>query len=216
MDYKEALLNSLDEVNKDKSVQLALKGLSEGKITIPFLYEEILRPALYSIDECQDDDCIWQEHVRTSIVRTIIEAAYPFVIEEKQKIAPNGLKVILVCPEKEYHEIGLRMMADFFSLNGYESIFIGTNTPKDQVLYAVNRLEPDYLAISVTDYYLLFEAKKMVEKIKSISELNKVIVGGRAFKINRQLLEEIGGDIYLECYQDIVNLGKGDANEISL
>ena len=158
MDYKEALLKSLEEENKDKSVKLALEALNTGKITIPFLYEEILKPSLYNIDECKDDDCIWKEHVRTSIVRTIIEVAYPYVIEQKQGVVSNGLKVLLVCPEKEYHEIGLRMMADFFSLNGYEAIYIGTNTPKEQVLYAVNRLEPDYLALSVTDYYQIGRA----------------------------------------------------------
>ncbi|TJX15842.1 cobalamin B12-binding domain-containing protein [Tissierella creatinini] len=216
MDYKEALLKSLDKEDKDKSVQLAIKGLNEVQFTIPFLYEEILRPFLYSIDECKDDDCIWKEHVRTSIVRTIIECVYPHVIEQKKEVVSNGLKVLLVCPEKEYHEIGLRMVADFFSLNGYEAIFIGTNTPKKQVLYALVNTEPDYLAISVTDYYLLFEAKKMIEKIKSISGSIKIIVGGRAFKNNKELIKEMEVDIYLETYEDIVNLRKGDTNEISL
>ena len=54
MDYKEALLKSLEEENKDKSVKLALEALNTGKITIPFLYEEILKPSLYNIDECKE------------------------------------------------------------------------------------------------------------------------------------------------------------------
>ena len=32
MDYKEALLKSLEEENKDKSVKLALEALNTGKI----------------------------------------------------------------------------------------------------------------------------------------------------------------------------------------
>lgn len=216
MDYKNALLESLEEENKDKSVQYAIKALNEGQVTIPFLYEKILRPFLNSIDKCKDDNCILKEHIRTSIVRTIIECVYPFVIEQKQKVVPSSLKVLLACPEREYHEIGLLMMDNFFSLNGYETIFIGANTPKEQVLRAVIMTEPDYLAISVTDYYLLFEAKNMIQKIRSISKPIMVIVGGNGFKANKELIKEIGGDVYLETFEDIVNLRKGDINEISL
>ncbi len=216
MDYKSALLEFLDEENKDKCIELAFEALEKGEFTIPFLYEEILRPSLYIIDNCKDEDNIRREHVRTAIIRKIVECVYPFVIKEKKKVKPNGLTVLLVCPENELHEIGLRMIEDFFSLNGYKTIFIGANTPREQVFKAVEKIYPDYLALSVTDYYILFEAQKMIEKVKEIYKSIKVIVGGNAFKANRNLIKDIGGDIYLESYQDIVNLRKGDADEISI
>jgi methanogenic corrinoid protein MtbC1 len=208
-------MNAFNEENKDKCVETAL-NLIDGKMTLPQLYEEVLAPALYSIDECKDDDCIWREHIKTSIIRTVIECMYPHVIEFKKNTPPLGIKVILACPEKEYHEIGLRMVDDLFSILGYETIFIGTNTPKNQVLNAVMKIKPKYLAISVTDYYLLFEADKMINNIKSSLSSVKVIVGGRAFKYNLESVEKIGGDIYLETFQDLVKLKEGDANEIIL
>ena len=171
-------------------------------------------PALYNIDTCPKTDpgCIWKEHLKTGIVRTIVEGIYPYVIKLGRKQERVNKKIILVNPEKEYHELGLRMISDFFQINGYETIFVGTNTPRSQIYEAIRSEKPDYIAISVTDYYLIFEAKKIIEGIKENCKKDiKVILGGQAFKKNRHLVEEIGGDIYLETYKDVVNLRKGES-----
>lgn len=211
-----SFVKAFNEEDKDKCVSLALKAVENNEIDIPFFYEQVLKRALYSIDECTSNDCIWREHRRTSIIRTVIECMYPYVLKLKNENKSINKKVILACPEKEYHEIGLRMIDDFFQINGYETVFIGTNTPKDQVLNAVLSFKPDYLAISVTDYYLLFEAQKIIDLIKENASHVKIIVGGRAFKNNYEAIEDIGGDIYLETYADIKNLREGDKNEIIL
>ncbi len=214
MDYKSAFLEALDRENKDECIELALELIEKNIYTIPSFYEDVLKTALYNIDECNKEDCIWREHVKTAIVRSVIECLYPYVIKLKKQVKALNKKIVLACPEKEYHEIGLRMMDDFFNILGYETIFVGTNTPKNQVLNAVIRTKPDYLAISVTDYYLLFEAQKMIRDIKSVIKNVKIIVGGLAFKENVNSIEKIGGDIYLETFQDLTKLKDGDENEI--
>ncbi len=214
-EFKKTFMSYFDDENKDMCVLLAIEALNKHTLTIKELYEDVLRTALNSInsvnDKDEDDnDSIWKEHIKTSIIRTVIESVYPFVIREKNKVSQLGIKVVLVCPEKEYHEIGLRMISDFFALNGYQPIFIGTNTPKDQVCIAISKTRPKYVAISVTDYYLLFEAQKMISKIKANNKDIKIIVGGNAFKHNLNSISKIGGDIYLESFADIFNLSKGD------
>ena len=216
MDYKSAFMESLDRENKDECIQLSLEALEKSIYTIPTFYEEVLKEALYLVDECSDEDCIWREHVRTSIVRSVIECLYPHVINLKKQAVSANKKVVLACPEKEYHEIGLRMIDDFFNILGYKTIFVGTNTPKNQVLSAVLRMRPDYLAVSVTDYYLLFETQKMIQNVKSVFKDLKIIVGGIAFKGNFSSIEKIGGDIYLETFQDLIQLRNGEENEIVL
>lgn len=216
MDYNLEFLKAFDEDNKDRCVEIALQSIESGSYSIPFLYEEVLKNALYSIDECKDEDCIWKEHVKTAIVKTVIDSLYPQIIKLKKQATPTNQRVVLACPEKEYHEVGLRMIDDFFSILGYDTIFIGTNTPKNQVLNAVKKTKPDYLAISVTDYYLLFEAQKLIQKVKKFDAGIKIIVGGRAFKQNYSLIKEIGGDYYLEFFQDFLRLREGELNEIIL
>ena len=212
----DALVKSFNEEDKERFVSLALNAIENKEMDIPFLYEEVLKMLLYSVDECTTDDCIWREHRKSSMVRTVIECMYPYVMKIKNERKALNKKVLLICPEKEYHELGLRMVDDFLQMNGYETIFIGTNTPKDQVLDAVLSMKADYLAISVTDYYLLFEAQKIINLIKENTSHVKIIVGGNAFKGNFESIKSIGGDIYLETYQDIKNLREGDDNEIIL
>lgn len=211
-EFKLSFMNHFNELDKDACVLLVLEALKNNEITIPVLYEEVLRPALYSIDTSMSmEDSIWIEHVKTSIIRTVVESAYPFVIELKRHVKPLGIKVVLACPEREYHEVGLRMVADFFSLNGYETIFVGTNTPREQVYYAIESNSPKYAAISVTDYYLLFEAQRMINRIKEMTGGKvTVLVGGNAFNSNSISVAKIGGDIYLNSYEDIVNLRAGE------
>ena len=212
--YYNEFIKIFNANNKDECLYYCIEGIEEGKFTIPELYEEILMPALYNIDTCPKTDpgCIWKEHLKTGIVRTIVEGIYPYVIKLGRKQERVNKKIILVNPEKEYHELGLRMISDFFQINGYETIFVGTNTPRSQIYEAIRSEKPDYIAISVTDYYLIFEAKKIIEGIKENCKKDiKVILGGQAFKKNRHLVEEIGGDIYLETYKDVVNLRKGES-----
>lgn len=216
MDYRSAFIEALKNEDKDKCVELTLLALDKEEFSIPYLYEKILKPCLYELDECKDDGCIWKEHIRTSIIRTVIESIYPYVIRQKKGVTKLNREIVLACPEKEYHEIGLRMVDDIFSLNGYHTTFIGTNTPRKQVLNYIKHRSPHYLALSVTDFYLLFEAQKMIGDIKSHSPSIKVIVGGNAFKGNSHLVAEIGADVYIEVFQDIEDLRKGDLNEIGI
>ena len=198
---------------KDRCVTWSMDQIGKGTLTIPDLYSNILVPALYSIDDCPEDNpgCIWDEHVKTSIVRTIIEALYPTVINLAEKSVRKHKKVVLTCPEREYHEIGLRMMADFFQINGYEVIYVGSNTPRVQIWEVISTEKPDYVGISVTDYYLLSEAKKIIERIKNeCSKDIKILLGGQAFRKNPHTIEDFGGDLYIENYDDILSLGKGD------
>lgn len=216
MDYKSAILEALREENKDTCIELSLESIEKNIYTVPELYENVLKAGLYSIDECQGDDCIWKEHIKTSIVRAVIECLYPHIIKLKRKAKPTNKKVVLACPEDEYHEIGLRMADDYFNMLGYGTVFIGANTPKKQVLNAVIRTKADYLAVSVTDYYLLFEAQKMIQMVKSSRKNINVIAGGIAFKDNIEYVSIIGGDIYMETFHDFVKLRDGEYNEIVL
>lgn len=114
--YKE-LYDSVTALKRDESILMAVALLAKNEITIKELYEDILGASLRSIicDE-GDKECIWREHVRSAIVRTIIECTTPYIISQKK--ASNGLKVIVVCPSEEYHEIGAKMVHDFFELEG--------------------------------------------------------------------------------------------------
>jgi methanogenic corrinoid protein MtbC1 len=206
-------ISHLDNEDKEKCVGFVMSALAQKQIDIVTLYEQVLAPSLNN-PFCTEGsvECIWKEHVRTSIIRTIIECCYPYVMTEKTEALGDSIKgrALIVCPQEEYHELGARMVADFFTLCGYQTTFIGANTPLKDILDAIEYVRPAYAGISVTNYYNLVMAQKTVKSIVALrtgKKLDyKIVVGGNAFKRNPELYEEMGADYLLDTYRDIKEL----------
>ncbi len=202
-----------NEENKEKAVKYILSKLESKEIDVLALYSRILTPLLNNI-HCDLEDkkiCIWKEHVKTGIVRTIVECAYPYVIEKRDQLknTDKGIAAVL-CPPDEYHDLGARMVADFFTISGYETVFVGSNTPYRDFYNAVHTIHPSVVAISVSNYFHLVAAKRMVEELKNAVDYNlKIVVGGYAFVGDEEnKLKQVGADVYARSYEDIINLGK--------
>lgn len=201
----------LESFNKDKALEFSLGLLSEGKITISELYEEIIAPTLNSIviSREQEDSLIWKEHTMTNIARSVIECAYPFVLKERDKNNKVGKRqrVMMLCPLEEYHEIGARMGADFFTIANYEVIYIGTNTPKENFFSAYNTLKPDIVSITITNYLNLVALKSIVAEMKEKTDKNvKIILSGLAFKTTQKTASDFGADALVTSFEDILAL----------
>ncbi len=200
----------LDNEDKEGCVRSVLSLLAESKAGIVELYNQVLTPAVNTPPSGPDrQTVIWLEHVRTSIVRTIIECCYPRVLEEKEATFGPGYrgKVIIACPSDEYHDLGARMVCDFFTLCGYDVIFIGANTPENEIATAVRHIEPACIGISVSNYYHLVAAGRLVkllERMRSEPGYDfKIIMGGSAFERNPDLYRQMGADLLLQTYEDI-------------
>ena len=211
--FYEEFLKFLDNEDKENSVKYIISKLDGKEIDIPTLYTEILAPSLNSFycDGEVDELCIWKEHIRTSIIKTIIEICYPYIIRERKEngFEPKHIKVLIGCPAEELHDVGAKMVADFFTLYGYEAIFVGANTPRTEIGDAINTLKPRIIAISVTNYFNLMEAEKAISLIKEHTDFDgKIIVGGLAFMKNPEIYKKIGADIFVENYNQLQKLSE--------
>lgn len=199
-------LNYFEQGNKEKSVFYALSLLSEKKMDIITLYEEILRPALNHVFESDAKEIrIWREHLRTGIIRTIVEGAYPYVLEKKKQLGfDENLSAVILCPQEEYHDLGARMAADFFTICGVETIFVGANTPCDDCLNALFFAQPNFVAISISNYYNLINAEHLIDKIhKSVDYPVTILVGGSALEHNTDIEKRLGADARIETFLDV-------------
>jgi MerR family transcriptional regulator, light-induced transcriptional regulator len=217
--YKE-FLEHLQHAAKEWCVDKIMSMLSTGNIDIATLYNEILTPALNGVELGPVDDglAVWKEHERTAIVRTIIENCYPYVIKERRKRYGSsvGQRVVIFCPTEELHEMGARMVADFFVLCSFEVTFIGANTPLGDILVGIGSVRPKYVALSVTNHYNLVAAGKAIERIaklrKDTNLAFKIIVGGRAFEHNKELAAQMGADLHLTSLDDLSKLEGGNTD----
>ncbi|OJU16385.1 MAG: hypothetical protein BGN88_04160 [Clostridiales bacterium 43-6] len=201
----------LENENKKEAVDYALALLEKGELTVVELYEQVLTPVLNQM-VCKLTDksmCVWKEHVHTAIVRTIVECCYPYIIKSLQGKESKG-KAIVICPPEEYHDLGARMAADFFLLCGYDTVFVGSNTPYEDFYQASSSLKPDFLAISVSNYYNLFITQKIIADLrKTLPASSKIVIGGAAMKGNQDVFGAIGADFLAESYEDIVKITEG-------
>lgn len=219
--YYETFRKLMEEEKKREAVEYSLSLVRENKTTIVGFYEEILAKTMNSI-QCHNDEknlCIWREHVRSAIARTIIESFYPLVLEEQKNRyseAPNK-KVAVVCPDGEYHDMGARIVSDYFTLLNWEVLFVGNSTPKEEFVNVARHLDLDAVAISVTNPYNLVAAKKTIDLLREKSPKDlKIYIGGGGFAKVTDWRKDFHADGYVKNYQDLKELVEGGAQHVSL
>jgi methanogenic corrinoid protein MtbC1 len=201
--YKD-FLKLLEKEDKEGAVGYAYDLLASKKISIETLYMELLAPSLLDFKCLIEDEeiCIWKEHLRTSIIRTILENAYLFVLERRKDIIKIDQKIVVLTPAFELHEIGAIMNAHFMMLEGFNASYIGANTPKGEILSAIRAYQPNYIAISVTNPYNLVVTKQTTDEIRRFFPEVKIILGGQAFK-EQHALEQLQYDYILNSLEDL-------------
>ncbi len=207
-EYK-TFLELLEKEQKDQAVLFAVELLENKTLTIEELYQELLAPSLTTF-ECQEEDqevCIWKEHFRTSIIRTILESSYLYIVERLKSVKKNNKKIVVLTPAFEYHEIGAIMVYHYMLLEGLDASYIGANTPKDEILSALRAYQPEYLAMSVTNPYNIVITKQITDEIKRFFPEVKIILGGQAFTHHYDA-ESIKCDYLLQTLEDIKKFGK--------
>lgn len=198
-------MDLVSKCNRKEAVAFSLDVV--GKIQIPLIdyYEHVLTPVMRQLDDFKTEmDYILKEHLRTALVRAIIEnLSHTYVgrdnlllIETGQlQISANGKRprVLLYSPSEEYHEIGLRMAEDIFEINGCDVIYPGPNFPREELKVAFDMYEFDALVMSITTPYNLVTGHKtctyLLSKIPDIKA--RIYCAGVAFNsLNEKMLFE--------------------------
>lgn len=188
MPLYEEFNRAFQALDQERCIQLTYDALSNESIRVEDLYENVLRKSLSVLTDKETDPThkIWKEHIQSSIVRTIIEMAYPFVL--KQRKVNLNKKAAIVCPDGEQHELGARMVSDYLRIMGYETYFVGRDTPRLEFLDMIKVLDLDVVAISVTNYYNLSKALQTVVDVKEHFPEVTLVAGGRGLDVNSEVL----------------------------
>lgn len=199
----------LEAEDRASAVAYALQLFQTDQISIPLLYEMILAPLLNRYEFPNDNTRIVREHIRTAIVRSIVEACYPQVVAFKQSVdyVDVNKKVLITCPTEEYHEMGARMAMDFFELNGFHATYTGANTPGPDILAAIEYQRPDFVAVSVSNFYNLIKAKVVIDDIQRLYPHVQILLGGAVFADpnHRQV---VVGARYINSYESVQQLAQ--------
>jgi len=82
----------------------------------------------------------------------------------------------------EYHQLGGKMAADIFELNGWDGYFLGANTPPEDLLKLIQEKKPDVLGLSLSIYFNMEYLLRVLEMVRGSFRDLPVVVGGQAFR----------------------------------
>ena len=174
---------ALADHDKATAVRAAVEAVSSGAVSIPVLYRDVLTRILADTGEAwhAGETAIWEEHLASATVRTIVELVYPGVLKAKAEAGSAGRTVLLACPPEEAHDLGLRMVADRFDMAGWTTYFLGPDTPVREIAAAARRLGADAVVMSSSTHFHRVAVRHAVDALKKELPDTHVWVGGPAF-----------------------------------
>jgi methanogenic corrinoid protein MtbC1 len=187
-ELRERLSIHLGDHDRGAAVRAALDAVEAGEVGVAELYREVLTPLLAETgDGWQRGSLrVWEEHLTSAAIRTIVEALYPTVLSINASRPACGRAVLLACPPEEGHDLGLRMVADRFEMAGWTTYFVGSDTPLDELADAARRLDVEAIALSSSTHFHRVAVRRHLERLRRDLPGVRVWLGGPAFRENRE------------------------------
>jgi MerR family transcriptional regulator, light-induced transcriptional regulator len=143
-----------------------------------------------------------QEHYVTAVTQLAMAQLYPRIFRTPR----IGRTLVASCVGGELHEVGLRMVTDLFEFAGWDTHFLGADTPSQAVAELAAQRQADLVAVSATLPSHREEAARMVAALRSRLPV-PILVGGRLFQLQPELWRIIGADATARTAGDAVAVG---------
>jgi methanogenic corrinoid protein MtbC1 len=186
-------LSALLRGERHLASQLIL-GVVERHTPVKAVYLHVFQPALYEIGRLWQTNriSVAQEHYCTAATQLIMSQLYGKIFSHER----NGHTLVATCVAGDLHEIGARMVTDFFEMEGWNTFYIGANAPTASVVATVLERHADILAISATITYHVPAVEELIAAVRRspASASVKILVGGYPFKLAPDLWRKIGAD----------------------
>lgn len=188
-------LRAILQGNRLLAQQLVLDAVREG-MPLRRVYLEVFQPALYEVGQLWETGqiSVAQEHLATAITQTILAALYA-----QTPLAPSrGQRAIVACLSGNHHEIGARMAADFLQWAGFDTLYLGANTPEASFLAMVDDFKPHVVGLPSSLPRHIEGVRAVIEQIHTDfrSDRPTILVGGLAFNLSEDLWRRVHADVW--------------------
>lgn len=158
------------------------------------LYVHILQPAQREIGR------LWQVNSISVAVEHYATATAQQVLHRLSRMVPprtrRNARMIGICGEGEHHCVGLEMVCSLCQLDGWDTYFVGANTPTVSAVELARKLQPDIIAISMTTLIALQSTRMLILKLKEALPETAIVTGGYAATLGPDLWKSFGADAY--------------------
>ena len=201
-----AYLTALLVRDRRAATAIVEAAVAEG-VPIRDFYQHVFQPVQREIGRLwqSNEISVAEEHYCTASTQGMMAQFYPRILSTPR----IGRKIVVACVGNELHEIGTRMVADFFEMEGWDAVYLGANTPAAALVDLVCSERPNLVALGVTMTYHLGTAMEHVRKLRSDERCHdvKVMVGGYVFQGRPELWRQVGADGFAEDAAAAVAVG---------
>lgn len=199
--FNEALL----EGNRRQASRMILEEVEKGT-PIKDIYLHVFQKSQWEVGRLWLENKIGvaREHFVSAATQMIMSQLYPYIFSTKRK----GHSFVGACIGGELHEIGIRMVCDFFEMEGWDTYYLGANTPSASLLQSLKENETEILGLSVTMPFHISTLQDVIHRIRQDEYGNsvKILVGGNGINKKTYLWKTLGADGYAPDAQKAVGL----------
>ncbi len=200
-------LTSLLDGKRSKCHDIVQK-LLDDRIDIKKLYTNLFQRSMYRVGELWENNRITvaTEHLSTSITESLLNLAYPSIFARER----IDRKVVISCAANEFHQIGGKMVADIFELNGWDGYFLGANSPIEETARFIHETRPDIVGFSLSILSNLDHLKGGIEVFRSDFPNLDLLIGGQAFRWGGiDTIKQYAGTEYIQSLDDLEKMING-------
>ncbi len=187
-------LKALLATDRHKAWKLIDEAVQEG-MSVKDIYLQVFQKTQYEIGRLwqQNRISVAQEHYCTATTQLIMSRLYPRIFSGEKR----GRRVVVACVSGELHELGVRMVADFFEMDGWDSYYAGAGSYESALFKTLEHYEPHVVGLSATLSAHIPRVEKVIKELRRhFGSCPKILVGGRPFNLKADLWYQVGADGY--------------------
>ncbi len=201
--FNEALLRG-DKVSANRMV---MEAVNNGT-SIKDIYLHVFQKSQLEIGRLwlTNEITVAKEHYASAATQLIMSQLYSYIFTTERV----GHTFIGACIGGELHELGIRMVGDFFEMEGWDTYYLGANTPVPTIISAIEENQADVVGLSISMPYHRSLVKKAIDEIRKHfnSSSPKILVGGNGINQNKEIWGFLGADGYGADAQEAVDRAK--------
>lgn len=190
----EGYLQRLLAADRYGATRLIRETAADG-VPVQALYLDVFEPVQREIGRLWQTQkiSVAREHFASATTQMAMSQLYDRIFDPD---APRtGRCLVAACIGDELHEIGLRMVADLAEMRGFETVFLGANTPPLAIAQTLRETGAQALALSCSMIVHVESIRAAIEHLRGVGfEGLPILVGGYPFNLAPELAEIVGAD----------------------
>ncbi len=198
-------LGALRRGERHLASRLVLEAVANGT-SVKDIYLHVFQPAQIEIGRLWQTNRITvaQEHYCSAATQMIMSQLYPHIFASEKRAGT----LVATSVAGDLHELGVRMVADFFEMDGWNTYYLGASTPHASVIDAVAERRADILAISATISFHVEAVRELIGAVRAdpVAGAVTILVGGYPFNRDPGLWRKVGADASAGDAQQAIDL----------